>query len=173
MMMMGYDDTMGLGRYNQGIMDPIEVTMRPPNHGLGYREDEKGVEDPKVEEVMVKGEEQDEEELLKKFKEEAEAAAVDKACRELLPPISGLSQDDSDKEVVAFEEQQRRNPTKKNKSAPSFIVKPRILKTKKGIECDQKEHVPCEEQQVPLVPYGEDDSDNEEVAAFEEQFDVN
>ncbi|KAF2547686.1 hypothetical protein F2Q70_00019179 [Brassica cretica] len=80
--------------------------------------------------------EQDEEELVKKFKEEA--AAVDKAYRELLPPMSGLSHP-----------LQGTKPTPKKKLAPIAIF----------VECDQKEQVLFEEQQLALVSYDSEDED--------------
>lgn len=33
---MNYDETMGFGRNGQSITDPIEVSMRPKNLGLGW-----------------------------------------------------------------------------------------------------------------------------------------
>lgn len=65
---------------------------------------------------------------MKKFKEEA--AAVDKAYRELLPPISGLSHP-----------LQGTKPTPKKNPVPIAIL----------VECDQKEQVLFEEQQVNLL----------------------
>lgn len=74
---MGYNVNMGLGRDGQGRMDPIEITVRPRNRGLGYPSEEVNDPAPKVEEIFF--EEEDEEEQVRRFKEEA--ASLDKALK--------------------------------------------------------------------------------------------
>ncbi|KAJ4914670.1 Uncharacterized protein Rs2_00220 [Raphanus sativus] len=138
---MGYNVNMGLGRDGQGRMDPIEITVRPRNRGLGYPSEEVNDPAPKVEEIFF--EEEDEEEQVRRFKEEA--ASLDKALKKEAAEANRASNPPTLKV---------RNPTKKGNPVPSLIIRPKNLK---------------QEVKKALMPYERDREEDYDHVGVEKQ----
>ncbi|KAJ0245275.1 G-patch domain-containing protein [Hirschfeldia incana] len=146
MIKMGYDVNSGLGKNDQGMKDPIQVSKRQPKVGLGFSRER--VNNDPVAEVEEEVEIEDEEDGLKKFK--AQAAAVDKSYFESL------------KKKNSQRTPEKKKPTpKKSALSPYYSIKPQ-----KKAECVKS----CMNEQVPkaLVPYENDSEEDVHVGGVKQ-----